>query len=69
MPSRVGITKWIITDVRIPVPALRTCLVRDDAVRLGEVVNIRRIPLSRTFTKKAGQHEAPYLSRAPPDRH
>jgi hypothetical protein len=61
---RIDQFHWIITDIRIPIPTLRTCLVRNNRVRLGEVINIRRIPLSRTSIKKAGHRNHPASPRS-----
>jgi len=46
MPSRIGVSQWIICDVTIPIQALRIGIPWHNRICAQEAVNIRRIPLS-----------------------
>jgi hypothetical protein len=48
MTSRIGIVDWIVFNIAVPIPALRTEQLGNDRIRLEEAVDIRRNrPLQR----------------------
>ena len=64
MPTGIGIPKWIIANIAIPIPALWVRRVRHNRVRAQKVARIRRTRPIQPLTKKTGLKDTQPLPRS-----